>query len=593
MMIQWHHLLYIAVVRCKMGKKGLSVVELIVSFVLCILVFVFIIQVVSSVEELYINLGIKTELLNKQSLISEDINNRLSKSDVALIKNCGTNCLTFFYKNNTSEKMTIDKEKNIFTFGTISYSFSGLGFVDSLTINTNADASYGQGILSINLNVKNSIFDTGKYIIKALYQYNTSETVYSASSANKPEIILLGPATNYKFTEDLFVETGWIVYYPDGTITINENDVIPSEVQYDDDGNAYVEYKGAGKAEGEETTRFIKVYTTAKEHIIDLAENNPTSGVHLYDGIGKYVYKGANPDNYISIGSKLFRIMSLDIQSQYVLDSNGEVLIENGDKVKEDKYLLKVVSEDYITDSEGNSIMPFGNARNGEPLFNLSTWSKTICTDPNDKTTCTIYRQYINSIVNDIWLQGLLNTGTGRLQIKNGTFNSGMIDWTKYYFGPNASNGTYTYPINEVYTLEGTDVIWGDGVTIEPGKWHGDCLEDVCEPNAGIYSVTDVLLASSDENCYDAIISTMSGNLSVSCSNKNWLWKKANDGIYYRLMTRNTFTNTWLLTGTNFLLYNDVPTEYATRGTLYLDANLYIMGAGTIDSPYSLYSINK
>lgn len=576
-----------------MGKKGLSVVELIVSFVLCILVFVFIIQVVSSVEELYINLGIKTELLNKQSLISEDINNRLSENDVALIKNCGTNCLTFFYKNNTSEKMTIDKEKNIFTFGTNSYSFSGLGFVDSLTINTNADASYGQGILSINLNVKNSIFDTGKYIIKALYQYNTSETVYSASNANKPEIILLGPATNYKFTEDLFVETGWIVYYPDGTITINENDVIPSEVQYDDDGNAYVEYKGVGKAEGEETTRFIKIYTTAKEHIIDLAENNPASGVYLYDGIGKYVYKGANPDNYISIGSKLFRIMSLDIQSQYVLDSNGEVLIENGNKVKEDVYLLKVVSEDYITDSEGNSIMPFGNARNGEPLFNLSTWSKTICTDPNDKTTCTIYRQYINSIVNDIWLQGLLNTGTGRLQIKNGTFNSGMIDWTKYYFGPNASNGTYTYPINEVYTLEGADVIWGDGVTIEPGKWHGDCLEDVCEPNAGIYSVTDVLLASSDENCYDAIISTMSGNLSVSCSNKNWLWKKANDGIYYRLMTRNTFTNTWLLTGTNFLLYNDVPTEYATRGTLYLDANLYIMGAGTIDSPYSLYSINK
>ena len=146
-----------------MDKKGLSVVELIVSFVLCILVFVFIIQVVSSVEELYINLGIKTELLNKQSLISEDVNNKLSHSNVALIKKCGNNCLTFFYKNNTSEKMTIDKEKNIFSFGQKSYSFSGLGFIESLTINTSEDASYGQGLLTINLNVKNSIFDTGKY----------------------------------------------------------------------------------------------------------------------------------------------------------------------------------------------------------------------------------------------------------------------------------------------------------------------------------------------------------------------------------------------------------------------------------------------
>ena len=576
-----------------MDKKGLSVVELIVSFVLCILVFVFIIQVVSSVEELYINLGIKTELLNKQSLISEDINSKLAQNNVALIKNCGKNCLTFFYKDNTSEKMTIDKEKNTFTFGNNSYSFSGLGFVDSLTINTNNESSYGYGLLTINLNVKNSIFDTGKYVIKALYQYDTNETVYSASNANKPEIILLGPATNYKFSEDIFVETGWIVYYPDGTITINEDDVIPSEVKYDSDGNAYIEYKGTGKAEGEETSRFIKIYTTAKDHIIDLAENDPTSGVYLYDNIGKYVYKGSNPNNYISIGSKRFRIMSLDIQSQYVLDENGEVLIENGTKVKEDKYLLKVVSEDYISDSEGKTILPFGNAKSGEPLFNLSTWSKTVCTDPNDKSTCTIYRQHINSIVNDIWLQGLLNTGTGRLQIKNGTFNSGMIDWTKYYFGSNATNGTYTYSFNEVYNMEGADVVWGDGVTVEPGKWSGDCLDDVCAPNAGIYSVTDVLLTSGDENCYDTIVSTMAGNLSVSCANQNWLWKKNNDGLYYRLMTRNNFTNTWVLTGTNFFIYNNVSTEYETRGTIYLDANLYIMGSGTSDSPYSLYSINK
>ena len=59
----------------KVNNKGLSVVELIVSFVLCILVFIFIIQVVSSVEELYLNLGIKTQLLNKQTLISEKLNN--------------------------------------------------------------------------------------------------------------------------------------------------------------------------------------------------------------------------------------------------------------------------------------------------------------------------------------------------------------------------------------------------------------------------------------------------------------------------------------------------------------------------------------
>ena len=571
----------------KINNKGLSVVELIVSFVLCILVFVFIIQVVSSVEELYINLGIKTELLNKQSLISEQINNKFVDNKTILIKNCGDDCLTFFYKDNTFEKMRIDKKQNNFIFGEDVYNFNGLGFVDSLTVTVNDDMTYNQGILTINLNVKNSIFDNGKYIIKALYQYNNNETIYSPSTSDKAEIFLLGPAVSYKFSEDLFIEPGWIVYYPSGKISINGPDVKPSPMDFDSDGNGFIKYRGQNEASGVEKTRTIKNYETAKNHIINLYEKTPTAGIYLYNEMGRYVYKGGNPNNYLAIGSKIFRIISLDIQSQYVLDDEGNIVIIDGEKQKESKYLLKVVSNDYIKDEEGNELLPFGTETQiGAPLYFISAWTKKIC---SNESNCNIQKQYINSVVNDIYLQGLLNTGTGKLQIKNGTFNTGLVRWTDYKFSDSSNTERLVYQAKEIYDIEGSDVTWGDGTT-DPGKWNGNCLTEVCGPNAGIISLTDVLFASSNSECLDTVV-IQNG---VKCVLDNWLWKQKvteEDRSEYRLMTRNTINNTWLLTEYNYLSTQRITEKYKTKATLFLDADLYIMGSGTLESPYVLYSM--
>ena len=573
----------------KVNNKGLSVVELIVSFVLCILVFIFIIQVVSSVEELYLNLGIKTQLLNKQTLISEKLNNTFKENKTVLIKNCGNDCLTFFYKNNTSMKMQIDKAKNNFIFGDDVYNFDGLGFVDSLTITANNDYAYHEGILIINLNIKNSTFDNGKYLIKALYQFNSGETIYSASNSNKAEIFLLGPAVSYKFTEDLFIEPGWIVYYPNGEITINSNDVVPSKIDFDNDGNGFIRYQGVGNAAGVEKIRTIKNYETAKGRILNLYEKTPSAGLYYYDGTGRYVYKGTNPDNYLAIGSKVFRIISLDIQSQYVLDENNHVVVVNGEKQKETKYLLKVVSNDYISDETNNNVLPFGNAPAGTRLFNMSAWSRKYCNSSN----CTFERQYINALVNDIYLQSLLNTGTGNLQIKNGTFNVGSVDFHQYHLSTiySGSNEQLSYEAKTIYDIEGADVTWGNGST-DPGKWSGDCNSDVCPPNAAILSLTDILFASSDPGCLNNVVV----DNGVRCAQSNWLWRQKSDEqdrMEYRLMTRINYTNTWLLTEQNFLSTQDVTHRYRTKATLYLDADLYIMGNGTIENPYVLYTIEK
>ncbi len=568
----------------KLNNKGLSVVELIVSFVLCILVFIFVIQVVSAIEELYVNLGIKTELLNKQSLISQKLNEKFTNKKTILIKNCGNNCLTFFYKDNTSEKIKIDKNANSFIIGDDIYNFNGLGFVDSLIVTTNKTQNYNYEILTINLNVKNTIFDSGKYIIKSLYQYNSNEVVYSASTSNNAEIFLLGPSTTYKFANDVFIEPGWIVYYPSGKITINGTDVQPSKINYDEDGNGSITYRGIGEAAGSEKVRVIRKNETAKDHIVSLY-NDQKDGVYLYEQFGKYIYKGANVKNYISIGNKMFRIISLDIQSHYKLDEDGNVITIDGEKQKENKYLLKVVSTDYVTDENNNNLIAFDDQTSN---INQSLWMEKVCIT---ETNCEIKKQTINRIVNDIYLQGLLNTGTGKMAIKNGIFNVGLVDFNIYKFAATniENNVDYTYSAQTIYELEGADVTTETGV-IYPGKWHGNCLEDVCGPNAGILTLTDVLFTSNNSRCLDELLVNKSG---ASCSKDNWLWyQNPNSEEVYRLMTRLAPLATWLLTEYNFLSSNKIYVPYKTRATLFLDANLYIAGDGSYDNPYTLYSIN-
>ena len=518
----------------------MSVVELIVAFVLCILVFIFIMQVVSSIEELHLNLGVKTELLNKQSLISEKINEKLNSNNIVLIKKCGNDCFTFIYKDNSFDKMEINKTNNTFSFGSDVYNFDNLGNVISLTIDNKKNDAYNHGILTINLNIKNNIFEDGKYLIKAYYQYNETETIYSNTQIDKPEIFLFGTKIT-DFSSNKFKEPGWIVYYPSGNVTINENDVVASEINYDSSGNAYIIYTGVNSASGATAKRNLKKVLNAKEQLLTLYENN---GLYLYSGTGKYVYKGTNPDNYILVGNKLFRILDLEIQNNYKLDSNNNIIKVNNEKQLEDKYLLKVVSNEYLRDAN-NTNLAYGIAADN---FTTSAWIS------NNNT------KYLNRLVNQVYLQGLLNTGA-RKQIKSGIFNIGLVDSNDFNFASSID-------AKRVYDEEGL-------TKTDPGTWS-NCTETKCEPNAAILSLTDVLFAGP---CTETV--------SNSCLTNNWLIKDTNT---IRLITRSSENETWALS--NNLVTRGISSELKARVTMYLDANLYMFGDGTLENPYILCDVN-
>ncbi len=530
------------------SKKGMSVVELIVAFVLCILVFVFIMQVVATIEELYLNLGVKTELLNKQSLISEKINEKLNDHSVMLIKKCGSDCYTFIYKDNTFEKMEINKTNNTFSFGNDIYHFNNLGKVTALTMQSNRNAAYNKGILSINLDIKNSIFEGGKYLIKAYYQYDENETAFSETRIDKPEIILFGSASDYELSVTDYKEPGWMVYYPNGTVTINSNDVTASSITVDNAGIFYITYTGTGAASGATARRDIKKLLSAKEKILNLYASQEEF-INTVGGTGKYVYRGDNPNNYILVANRLFRILSLDIQNNYKLDSNNNIVTSGGNKVLEDKYLLKVVSNNYLTDTSKNVTIAYGIADDG---FTTSAWT-------SGNNTKYMYR-----LVNQVYLQELLNTGTGHVQIKNGIFHTGRVD----------INNFEGLALKDIYDRESLEY---EGYS---GTWSG-CTETKCEPNAAILSLTDVMFASGNSSC--------TTNASVgACRSNNWVLK---DSEIIRLMTRHSVDRTWAVSTSSYV-DRAISSEIRNRVTLYLDANLYMIGDGTIDNPYQLYTGN-
>ena len=85
-----------------MNKKGFTVVELIVSFALVMIVVVILVQIVTIVKTLYLNAGIKTELLHKQAIMNRKISQRFNQKDIKAAVRCGAGCLTFIYEDDTS-----------------------------------------------------------------------------------------------------------------------------------------------------------------------------------------------------------------------------------------------------------------------------------------------------------------------------------------------------------------------------------------------------------------------------------------------------------------------------------------------------------
>ena len=161
-------------------KKGFTVVELIVSFSLTMVIVVFLFQIVISLKNMYTANSLKTELLNKQAIISDKINSSFNKKTITNVTKCGSYCLNFVYNDNTSEILKIDYNENSFQFGSYKTILPDNSYISNPSIDIVYSGTFlensNNSILVINIPIYNEFFKNQNYGINVLYQYNSNES---------------------------------------------------------------------------------------------------------------------------------------------------------------------------------------------------------------------------------------------------------------------------------------------------------------------------------------------------------------------------------------------------------------------------------
>lgn len=159
-------------------KKGFTVIELISSFTLAIIIAVLMFQVVLVLKSIFTNSGLKTQLLNKQALMSNYIYEKINEKGLSSIEKCGTQCIKFIYFDNTTSSLVFEENKLSFddykfsldnksSFGSISVS------VDKVTV---SKAGAPDSVLQIKLPINNTKFENQDFGLNIVYQFNSTSS---------------------------------------------------------------------------------------------------------------------------------------------------------------------------------------------------------------------------------------------------------------------------------------------------------------------------------------------------------------------------------------------------------------------------------
>lgn len=177
----------------KLNKKGFTVVELLASFSLTMIIVVFLFEILIELKDLYYEASVKTEVIQKQSLLVSKIRNTLDTNDLSGITCSGETC-TFNFNDISPIKLEVNSSSNTIIFNDEKTKFPSDVKFKSYEIETCPISSgkpvndLGQldGItakncyFSFNLLLESSRLDSD-YPIKIVYPFNYSSNFVSGS----------------------------------------------------------------------------------------------------------------------------------------------------------------------------------------------------------------------------------------------------------------------------------------------------------------------------------------------------------------------------------------------------------------------------
>ena len=156
-----------------MNNKGMTVIELITSFVLASIVFIILFNVILSLKDVYVDNGLKTKLLIEQANLSRSLNKEInsSKTIISINKSVDEQSLnyTFTYSDGTSKTLIINDGE--ITFDGFTYeledNITSKG-IDNDYISVKPLSTFN--LLIIDIPVESSSV-SGNYGVKVVYRF--------------------------------------------------------------------------------------------------------------------------------------------------------------------------------------------------------------------------------------------------------------------------------------------------------------------------------------------------------------------------------------------------------------------------------------
>ena len=302
-------------------------------------------------------------------------------------------------------------------------------------------------------------------------------------------------------------------------------------------------------------------------------------GLYVDDTVtGRYVYRGVNPDNYIQLGSDMYRIMAVEKDGTLKVIKNESI----GNIPFDPSYFTSIsgVTAAYSVTgtrySNTSTDYCYQNSGTEKYYFGCNVWgSRTTMLDSSGNNITQMPREiggteynlpekeaYINTYLNSTWL----NTLSTDVQSKIVThiFNVGLVNYNEAVLS-NTVTQESSYKWNgKVALMTASDYI-NSNTNIEQ---CGSCSLNntnytTCKTTSWINSLNSSYLWM----IFPVSVSTPSGNLTLTSRGAFHISNASYDG-------------------TNW--FHTTDSEFAIAPVFFLSSNINLLGEGTSTSPYIL-----
>ena len=284
---------------------------------------------------------------------------------------------------------------------------------------------------------------------------------------------------------------------------------------------------------------------------------------------GRYYYKGANPNNYITFNGENagWRIVSIETDGTIKIVRNTSIGSMSWDATEN----RDAVASTYCINAA---------------TYGCSAWAKT-------NSLSSIVNQFSTQLGSGTYIQyepvgGTSGTSYSGTVTKDASLNTFLN--TTYYNNPE-SNASYLNATSR------SQIVSHDFKVSSPGNWTDTESVSLDTTQEGYYTwngyvglinVTDYMRATSNNTCTSLKVGDdNTANSATNCGTNNWL---KNGTLYWTIspLVHSGRRYVWYVTVGGSLNYYFVSDTYGVRPAVYLSSNISLQGSGTSGDPYTI-----